>query len=197
MLRPSLCFALALFLTPFIAPAEVLIFKGTSKESYLGEGGGIKFSSRLILLIDRQAGKVVRIQYTVVGGEKKYNSATVTNLHEVAVEGRGKSYTVLSRPPKNCAEDAEPSTSEGVYLTGVTAVLKINDETTTTFPKTVTSAGEGLFYSSQSNQPILGEVGLIASFNQKETAASLEAGEDLDAAKARLIDALELMGYTD
>jgi hypothetical protein len=197
MIRPSLYCALALLLTPLVAPADVLIFKGTAKESYLGEGVGVKFGSRIFLVIDRTAGTVAHIRYAAINGEKRYYTGTVTNLNERVVEGpRAKSFTVLARPPKQCAEDAEPGSSEGVYLSGASVLLKINDETTAVFPKVVTSTGEGLFFS-ESQQPIFGQISFVATFNQKETAASLDAGEDLDMAVARLIDSLELLGYTD
>lgn len=191
--------ALAILLTPLAASCEVLIYKGTSKESYIGDSSGVKIGSRLFLVVDRAAGKVARVQYTVLNGEKRYNTGTVTNLHEIVVEGaKGKSYSVLSRPPKQCAEDPAPeSVSEGIYLSGVSALLTIDPETTTVFAKVVVSDGSGLFYSSQSNQPIIGQGSFVATFNQKETLASHTAGEDLDAAVARLVDQLELLGYTN
>jgi len=55
-----------------------------------------------------------------------YSSNTETNLHFVEVSGPGASvYTAVTQPPSECDTNSG-STSEGVFLRGLTTTLTIN-----------------------------------------------------------------------
>jgi hypothetical protein len=186
----------AIGLAPLLAHADLLIYKGTAKDGFTGEGHSLKVASKVILIIDRDTANVSRLQYGTVGGVKSYYTSQVTNLHFVTVTGaNGKVSTVIARMPTECEQKEDPG-SEGAYLLGANGSLSPDGKAMIAFPKVLSYGGRGLFYSDGSNQPTLGESSMTVAFNSQETVTSNNSGETLDSAVARFEAVLQSQGYT-
>jgi hypothetical protein len=185
------------FLAPALAQADLLIYKGTAKESYLGEGHVLKVSSKVILIVDRETANISRLQYATVNGFKSYYTTQTTNLHFVQVTGpNGKLSTIVARLPSECEQKEDPG-SEGAFLTGVNSNVSPDGKAVVAFPKVLTGGGRGLFYNEHTNAPILGESGMTVAFNASETVLSNNGGETLASALARFETMLQAQGYQE
>jgi len=183
-------------LAPALAQADLLIYKGTAKESYLGESRLFKVTSKVTLIIDRDTANVTSLRSAMVNGYKAYYTSQVTNLHFVQVTGaNGKVSTVIARLPTECEQKEDPG-SEGAYLAGANGSLSPDGKAMIAFPKLLTYGGRGLFYRDNSNLPVLGESSLTVSFNSKETVKSNNDGETLESAQARFEAELQALGYS-
>jgi hypothetical protein len=186
---------LASILLPWPTDAAVLVYKGTTKTSYIGEGQTLKPAFKLYLLVDSETADVVRLEYATIDGIKGYSTGSSSNQHIVQFTlTQGKSYSAIARIPNDCQAAEDPG-SEGVYLHGADAPLTIGTGVPFTFPKVLSGSGSALFYSDSSGQPVLWSGTLTASFNQTETIRANDAGETLDATLSRLRMNLEMLGY--
>jgi hypothetical protein len=182
-------------LAPMLTHADLLIYKGTAKESYTGESHQIKVNSKVILIIDRDTANIARLQYATVNGNKTYYTSHTTNLHFVQIEApSGKNSTAVTRLPSECEQKEDPG-SEGVFLSGANGSLSPDGKATISFPKVLTAGGRGVFYSEQTTLPTLGESSMTVAFNSAETVASNNSGETLDSALARFEALVQSQGY--
>jgi hypothetical protein len=182
-------------LIPPAASAELLVYKGIFKETYIGEGNSRRVNSKVILLIDHATAAIARVEYATVDGIKRYRTSQSTNIHFVEVTGpRGKLWTVLARSPNPC-EQQQDSNSEGVFVQGPNATLVAGDGLTLVFPKVLAGGGQGLFYSETSSQPVLAAAAFQAVFNQPDSLTSNNAGETLETALNRYITYVQGLGY--
>jgi hypothetical protein len=84
-------------LVPTLASAQLIVFKGSSSDAYVGEGRTWRIGLKTILVVDYATGNFGRIDYTTLHGVKHYDTATYTNAHLVQVTGlNGKSYTAVT-----------------------------------------------------------------------------------------------------
>ncbi len=188
---------LAAILSPQIASAELLIYKGTETETVAGEYNGAHYSLRLIYIVDHDSANIGRITYYTLNGSKRHSKSTLTNAHFVTVPGaNGKAYTVVARVPTDCEAQSDPK-SEGVYLEGLNATLKTNTNATTRFPRMFGDSGHGLSFSTRTGEPLLVRGSLTLAFHQAETFRSNQAGETLEDALDRLARYVESLGYVD
>src|SRR5580765_8797680 len=74
-------------LLPTLASAQLLVFKGSSTDAYVGEGHSWRIASKTIIVVDYTTGNFGRIDYTTINGFKRYNTSTFTNAHLVQVTG--------------------------------------------------------------------------------------------------------------
>src|SRR6266496_969544 len=181
------CFLLlAAILSPSIASAELLIYKGTETETVTGEYNGARYSLRLIYIVDHESANIGKITYYTLNGNKRHSKSTLTDAHFVTVPAaNGKAYTVVSRVPTDCEAQSDPK-SEGVYFAGLNATLKTNTNSTTVFPRVFGDSGNGLSFSTRTGEPLLVRGSLTLAFNQAETLRSNQAGETLEDALERL-----------
>lgn len=184
----------ATLLGPVFARAELILYKGTRRDTFTGEGHGLTVNWKMILVVDHSTAQAARLEYTTVNGDKYYSVAKWTNTHFVQVAGTRGSYTVIARPPTQCEMDGG-ATGEAVYCKGPNAALRINTNSTVIFPKTLSDRGSGLGYSSSSGQPILDEGFFQLTFDSPGTFSSNRAGESLDAAFGRITAYIESLGY--
>jgi hypothetical protein len=198
-MKPSLFLSVIVIvlLRAYVAPGELLIYKGTDKETITGGYNGLRINSKEILILDHSTANFARILYTTFDGQKRYSTSRQTNAHFVEVTGlRLKTYTLISRVPSQCDADEHPG-SEGIYLKGMNSTLNVGNNATISFPKILSDSGSGLSFSSESGQPRLVEGSSLVVFNQVETAASNTAGETLDQAFTRLLGTIQVQGYTE
>ncbi len=177
------------------AEAELVFYGGTRTDAYTGENHGTTVKWKMILLVDYNNAQVAEISYAVINNNKHYFSSTFTNAHFVTVTGKSSSSTVIAHMPSQCELDSG-QTSEGVYCFGINANLTLDVKTTISFPKTFTSRGGGLSYSTSNGQPILDEGLYQLNFDQRSTLSSNQSGETYDAAIAKMTAYLESLGYT-
>jgi hypothetical protein len=192
---PPLILAL---LVPTLASAQLLVFKGSSSDAYIGEGHAWRLASKTIIVVDYSTGNFGRIDYTTFLGLKHYSTATYTNAHLVQVTGlNGKSYTAVTRIPTDC-DQAENPNHEGLYFQGSNSSLTIPGAggTTVTFPKSIGGSGRGFFYSSGSGQPVISQGALLGVFSPSDSQARNQAGDTLDSAMAGYIAYVESQGYS-
>jgi hypothetical protein len=182
-------------LTPMLASAELIIYKGTRKDSIMAEGHNLVLNSKLILIVDYASSQSTVFLYSSVSGIKRYSSTQLTNAHFVDVLGKSGNYLAIAKSPDQCQIDSGV-TGEGVYFKGRNANLKINKSSTASFPKIMSGQASGLGYSTNSGQPYLGEGTWKAVFDSSATIASNQDGETFDAAVARVTAQLESMGYS-
>lgn len=186
-------------LIPTLASAQLLVFKGSSSDAYVGEGHAWRIASKTIIVVDYSTGNFGRIDYTTFLGSKHYSTATYTNAHFVQVTGlNGKSYTAVTRIPTDC-DQAENPNHEGLYFQGQNATLTTTPGqggTTVSFPKSISGSGSGFFYSSSSGQPVISQGALLGIFSASETQARNQAGDTLDSAMAVYIAFVAGQGYS-
>jgi len=183
---------ITLMLAACSARAELIIYGGTSKLTRIGENRTEQQSFKLFVVVDYDTANLIELFYANVNGRKFYSSETFTNQHFVEVIGaNGRTNTAIARPRSDCAIN-EGVTSESFFAQGAATTFSINTNTTVSFPKMLTSAGQG-YYPDDARIDI---VSRTLSFDKVNTFTSNGAGEDLDEAAARLISALEKLGYT-
>jgi hypothetical protein len=186
-------------LVPTLASAQLLVFKGSSTDAYVGEGRTWRVASKTILVVDYSTGNFGRIDFTTFYGSKHYSTATYTNAHLVQVTGlNGKSYTAVTRIPTDC-DRAENPNREGLYFAGSNSTLTIvpgPGGITVTFPKMITGSGRGFFYSNSTGQPVISQGALLGIFSLSDSQARNQAGDTLDSAMAGYIAYVEGLGYS-
>jgi hypothetical protein len=175
--------------------AQLLIYKGTLKQSALGQGASEKLNSSLYLIIDHSTANTAQILYSTSGRTKVYHTLTDTNLHIVQVAGaKGKTTEAIAHLANSC-DVSEGSTSDDVLAEGADSLLTVNVNTTVTFPKVLSGSSKVISYDT--NTPTYVESTLVASFDAPHTLISNEAGDTLDAAVARMSNLLGGLGYTN
>ena len=186
-------------LVPALASAQLLVFKGSSSDAYVGEGRTWRVAWKMILVVDYATGNFGRIDYTTFHDVKHYNTATYTNAHLVQVTGlNGKSYTAVTRIPTDC-DRAEYPNREGLYFQGQNATLTIipgEGGITVSFPKTISAGGRGFFYSSVTGQPVISQGALLGIFSLSDSQTRNQAGDTLDSAMENYIAYVESQGYS-
>ena len=175
------------------APAELIVYKGTAPITYIGQDQTLLVNFKMFLVVDHDTANVAELLYANGHGTKLYSTGTETNLHVVDVTGaNGRIYTALSRQLSQCDIDSG-STSEGVFVRGISSPIPVSTNTTISFPKTLTSEEHGY----DPDLVILVNGTLSVSFDKKDTLISNTAGDDLAAALARLVTYVQSLGYTE
>jgi len=186
-------------LVPTLATAQLIVFKGSSSDAYVGENRSWRIASKMIVVVDYSTGNFGRIDYTTIYGSRRYSTATYTNSHLVQVTGpNGKAYTAVTRIPTDC-DQAENPNREGLYFAGPNSTLTIIPGAggiTVSFPKSVSGSGRGFFYSNSSGQPVISQGALLGMFNLSDSQARNQAGDTLDSAMAGYIAYVESQGYS-
>src|SRR5262245_30703344 len=190
------CLALlSVLMLPLISRADLLIFKGTAKETYTGEGHQIKLASKVIVILDRSTTNIARIQYGSISGFKTYYTAHSTNLHFVQIIGAsGKLSTAVAWLPTECEQKDTPDT-EGIFLSGPNGTVTADGKAMIAFPKVLTGGGRGIFFSEQNHLPTMGESSMTVSFSQIDTVNSNNSGETPEAALSRYEAMVQSQGY--
>jgi hypothetical protein len=188
-----LVFGIAVVVVSRPTSAELVIYKGTIKQTGVGLGITRKITSQYYMIVDYDTADVGQIQYTTVNKAKEYSTHTITNLHFVQINAsKGKTGEAISHLPNDCGAN-QGSTSESVFVEGADGALTVSPGKTITNPKMFSGGGTQI---SQSNfQPVYVQSGLVVSFDAGQTALSNGNGETLDAAMARLSSTLEGQGY--
>jgi hypothetical protein len=183
---------------PTLASAQLLVFKGSSSDAYVGDYRTWRIASKMIVVVDYSTGNFGRIDYTTFLGSKHYSTATYTNSHLVQVTGlNGKAYTAVTRIPTDC-DQAENPNHEGLYFQGSNSTLTIPGAggTTVTFPNSISGSGRGFFYSNSSGQPVISQGALLGVFSPSDSQARHQAGDTLDSAMAGYIAYVQGQGYS-
>jgi hypothetical protein len=177
--------------TALNASAELIVYKGTEKDSYLGDGYQQQVSSKVFLLLDHDTAEIRIILYATINGNKAYTSATISDLHIVEVtDAKGKTMSGLSYALNSC-DNENGITTESVFLQGANASLKANTNSSISFPKSMQYSARG--YSTTYAELL--SRSLSITFSSAETLAANGNGESLDACESRLISTLETEGY--
>ena len=185
-----------ILMLPVVTRADLLIFKGTAKESYTGEGHQIKLTSKVILILDRSTTNIARIQYGTISGFKTYYTAHTTNMHFVQIIGAsGKLSTAVAFIPTECEQKDNPN-SEGIFLSGANGTVTADGKAMIAFPKMLSGGGRGVFFSEQNHLPTMGESTMTVAFSQTDTVDSNNSGETPEAALARYEALVQSQGYT-
>ena len=177
--------------------ADLLVYKGTFRENYVGDSMSFRVSGKLFLLVDVQNQTATRLEYATVNGSKEYHTRQYTNIHILQVTGpKGKSYTALTHIPSDCEAQLYPD-QESMFFNGANSSLTASTNSTATvyYPKVMNDAGNGLIHSRFTGAPIIGQGSSMAVYNQGETLKANGAGETLEAATARFAVYLESLGY--
>ena len=189
-----LILAVAIF-TAGPASAQLLIYKGTVKQSTTGQGASLKSTPSLYLIIDHATANTAQILYSTSGRTKVFSTTIGTNFHIVQLTGaKGKTIEAIAHLANSC-DLSEGSSSDDVLAQGADSFLVLNGSTTITFPKVL--SGSSKVISSDSGTPAYVESTLTASFDAVHTQISNGAGDTLDAAVARMTSLLESEGYTN
>jgi hypothetical protein len=174
------------------ASAELIIYKGTLKQSAVGTGMSQKQTSQFYLIVDHDTANLAEIKFISVNNTKRYYVYSETNLHFVQISGpKGKTMEVIAHSPNEC-DINEGNTSDGVFLQGTDSTLAVNPGVTVTFPKILSGGGNHVSYSGG---PIYVESSLVVGFDATQTPLSNGNGETLDAAVARISSILESQGF--
>jgi len=183
-------------LVPTLATAQLIVFKGSTSDAYVGEGRSWRIAWKTILVLDYATGNFGRVDYTTFHDVKHYNTATYTNAHLVQVAGlNGKPYTAVTRIPSDC-DRAEYPNREGLYFQGQNATLTIIPGQTVSFPKTISSGGRGFFYSSLTGEPVISQGALLGLFSLSDSQARNQEGQTLESAMEGYIAYVESQGYS-
>lgn len=175
------------------ASAQLVIYKGTLKQTGTGEGVSVKLTSKFYLIVDSANGHVAEIQYVIINNSKMYATGTETNGHILQISApKGKTIQAISQPPNDC-DISQGNTNDLVFVQGADSQLTVNTGTTITFPKTL-SGGDTEADTSQGS-PIVITSSLVVSFDSAETLLSNGNPDTLDAALARISSLLESQGY--
>ena len=187
---------LLLFLHSPACRAELLIYKGATKETLFGSFDPQRRSWKVLVIIDHDTGYFSSIGFTTISGRKRYFTSQHTNSHIVEITGtKDRKQTAITHIPTDCQAQENPG-NEGIYLKGANATLTVSTGKTVSFPKLMTDSGGGLSHSTQTGAPYIVEGSSVAVYNQRETVSSNEAGESLDAAFVRLTAQIESLGYS-
>ena len=174
------------------ASAELIIYKGTLKQSAVGLGVNQKLNSQFYLIVDHDTANVVEIQSINFKGSKTYATSTETNLHFVQMSGaKGKTIQAIAHSPNECDVD-EGASDDGVFVQGADATLTLQPGSTVVFPKTLSGTASQV---SNSSGPIYIESTLVVGFDTKQTPLSNGNAETLDQALTRISSILEGEGY--
>lgn len=183
----------AAMIPAFAAPAEILFYKGATKDSYVGSDHSFQVTFKLFVIIDHATANEATISYyTDLQGHKLYSTSTRTNLHIVEATGTGgKVYTVISHPLDSCALDAG-FTSEGIFLQGANATLTVDaNNGTVSFPSSLRLDSHG--FSPSSSRLVNGGGAVV--FDKTDTVIASSAGETLDQSLARAVQIVQKLGY--
>ena len=182
----------ALLLAAGAAPAELIIYSGTSKITRTGSAHTQQESLKLFVVVDHETANLTIVFFTSINGRKLYSSQTLTNQQFVEVIGlNGRTNIAISHPRSDCAL-SEGATSEGIFAQGAASTLAINTNSTVIFPKTMSSSGQS-YYPDKASIDV---ASMTLSFDKANTFASNTTGEELEEAAARLSSLLEKQGYT-
>jgi hypothetical protein len=175
------------------ASAELIIYKGTLKQSGLGQGVSQKLTSKLYLIVDHDTASVAQIEYTSVKGSKAYATGTTTNLQFDQVSApKGKVTEAIVQPPSSC-DTNDGNTSDIVIVKGADSTLAVNTNSTITFPKVLSGSDAEIDHSA--GPAIYVASSVVVSFDAADTHLSNQNGETLDAAVSRISAVLEGEGY--
>ena len=197
-MKPTIRYLALVFILmlPLVSHADLLIFKGTAKETYTGEGHQVKLTSKVILILDRSTTNIARIQYGSISGFKSYYTAHSTNLHFVQIIGAsGRLSTAVAWLPTECEQKDNPN-SEGIFLSGPNGTVTADGKAMIAFPKVLSGGGRGVFFSEQNQLPTMGESSMTVAFSQTDTVNSNNSGETPEAALARYEAMVQSLGYT-
>ena len=181
-------------LWPVLAPAELILYNGTRKDTYSGEGRALVVVWKMILVVDYDTEQVASLQYATINGVRRYVTNQWTNTHFVLVAGAHGGSTIIAHSLTQCESDSG-ITTEGVDCKGLNTTLKINTHSTVIFPKTLSASGSGLFDSSPLVPPILLEGSYQLVFDGPATLTSNKAGETFAAVFSRLTANVVALGY--
>jgi hypothetical protein len=184
-----------ILLTPLLAKADVLIFKGARKDKMVAQCRKFTVSAKLTLIVDYESAKSAIVIYRSNNGIKRYSISYLANSHFVTVSGGQTNYTLIARSPDQC-QISSGSMTESVYFKGREAFVKFNAHSFVRFAKILSGYGSGLIYSTTSGQPGSYDATWTVTFNAPSTIASNEAGDTFEAALAKITAQLESMGYT-
>jgi hypothetical protein len=174
------------------ASAELVIYKGTLKQTGTGLGVSKKINSQFYLIVDHDTGSIAGIQFATVNGSKTYDAQTQTNLHIVQISGpKGKTIEAIAHTQNDC-DISEGNNSDGVFVQGLDSTLTVGAGSTIVFPKVLSGAGTDV---SESSGPIYIASLLVVSFDATQTPLSNGNGETLDTAVARISSLLEGQGF--
>lgn len=193
----SRLFLLLAICVPLSLQADLLVYKGTFRENYVGDSVSFRVNGKLFILVDLQNQTAARLEYATVNGSKEYHSRQLTNIHILQVTGpKGKLYTAFTHIPSDCETQLYPD-QESMFFNGANSLLTVNTNSNAmlSYPKVMNDTGNGLFYSKSTHAPVIGQGTTIAVYNQSETLKTNGAGETLEAATARYSAYLESLGY--
>src|SRR5262245_54765909 len=152
------------------ASAQLVIYKGTLKQSGTGQGVSLKLTSKFYLIVDTATANIAEIQYVTVNNSRVYDTDTQTNLHILQISApKGKTSEAISQAPNTC-DINEGNTNDLVFVQGADSQLTVNTGTTITFPKTLSGADTEADTSHGS--PILITSSLVVSFDSVQTPLS-------------------------
>jgi hypothetical protein len=175
------------------ASAELIIYKGTLKQSATGQGVSRKVTSKFYLVVDHDTANIAQIEYTTVNGSKIYGTDVETNLQFDQVSApKGKTIEAIAHSPNSC-DTGEGDTVDSVFLKGTDGILGVNTNSTVTFPKILSGSGSVVSYSS-GPAIFVGSI-LMVSFDAAQTQLSNQNDEKLDSAVSRISAMLEGQGY--
>jgi len=181
-------------LSPAIAPAELVLYKGSRRDAFNSQGQTLTINWKTFLVVDHDTVQVASLQYGTISGAQRYSTNLWDRVHFVQVPGAKAHYTAIARMPTQCEIDSG-ATGEAVYCKGIDAALTVSTGTTVTFPKILTDRGSGLGFSDVNGQPYLVAGSFKFVFDSAGTLQSNQAGETFDAALTRLINYVESLGY--
>jgi len=189
----------ATLLTPTLAAADLIIYKGNRTDAFNGEGHGGFLTKKQILIVDYQNIQASVIDYSAAKGVKSYKVTPLNNPHFVQVKGVNGNYTAIARTPLQSEIDAG-ATVETAYFHGKNTPLTVNgtanSKVTIPFPKIMSGhVGSGIVYSDSTGEATLTWGGWKVGFDSASTLKSNKAGETFDAALARYSAELESLGY--
>jgi hypothetical protein len=181
----------AIALLTFQAPAELILYKGTGKATYTGNGQSFKANFRSYVVIDNASNQVATILYANIFGTRVYLSGTEDGLNRSTISGaNGKTHTALTQPI-----DDDDEGIELIVAQGVDSSLPLSTNVVVQFPKKLTSVQQTLVTSGTNKHLVSGN--LNATFDKNGTQASNHTGETLSQAVERLINGLQALGYSE
>lgn len=185
----------AAILCPFLASADLVVYKGLSRNLINGNDRTLVVNWRTVIIVDPTEGSAAILHYGIQFGRKIYiPPVTGTNLHITRVEGTSRSYTVINSRISPC-ELEQGSNAERVSFSGPDATLTLRSGSTIQFPKVIKSATGYLSRPGRPDASVVEEA-IQCSYNRPATIASNEAGETVGAAMNRITAELIGQGYT-